>query len=492
LRELKLDIEPPAHHSFVAPGGRKTYSDDPASITEVYPNRQKCEGLTQHITFALKSEPLDFRVWQAVMDAMPPEEITSWVERQPTSRYSRTAWYLYERLTAKELPLPDANNGPYYEIANDQLQLTWQNGSEKPPASTRHRIFNNLLGNSSYCPLIRRTPRIQTAQASNFSAQAASLLESYPPEIFARAAQHLFLAETKSSFDIENEKASPDREERFVQALTRAGTQEFLSEQALVELQNLIVPDPRYQATGWRTVQNYVGRTRHDRTEDVRYPCPKPEDVPALMNAWASSVRRGLEAKESDAVCVATLASFGFVYLHPFEDGNGRIHRFLLHHVMSHKGFAPPGVIFPISAVILRRMRDYDGILDSVSKLVRRLVPCQTDEEGFLHIEQDTVLYYRYPDLTLHAQFIYECVERTLREDWPESLRYLSNFDAIYNAVQAIVDMTSRELRLMTKLLLQNKGELSKAKRPSFPKLKDEEIARMEAAAGAILQEIAA
>lgn len=490
MKELGLKTEAPAHHAFTAPGGRRSYFDS-SGVTEVYPVKFKCESLTEHIKFALRYEPLDFRIWHAVMDTIPSREITQWVERKPNSRYSRAAWYLYEQLSGKQLPLPDANAGPYYEIADNQLQLTWQNGSEKPPASTRHRIFNNLLGSREYCPLIRLTPSIQTAQTSNLSAQAANLLESYPPEIFARAAQHLFLAETKSSFDIENEKASADREERFVQALSHAGTQEFLSERALVELQNLIVPDPRYQAKGWRTIQNYVGRTRPDRSEDVRYPCPKPEDLPALMQAWSNAVRQGLAAKESDAVCVATLASFGFVYLHPFDDGNGRIHRFLLHQVLSHKGFAPPGVIFPISAVILRRMRDYDGILDSVSAQIRSLVPCHTDEDGYLHIEQDTALHYRYPDLTLHAEFIYECIERTLREDWPESLRYLSNFDAIYNAVQGIVDMTSRELRLMTKLLLQNKGELSKAKRPSFPKLKDEEITRMEAAAQSILAEIA-
>ena len=35
-------------------------------------------------------------------------------------------------------------------------------------------------------------------------------------------------------------------------------------------------------------------------------------------------------------------------------DGNGRIHRFLMHHVLAKRGYSPDGVIFPISAAILR------------------------------------------------------------------------------------------------------------------------------------------
>ena len=70
-----------------------------------------------------------------------------------------------------------------------------------------------------------------------------------------------------------------------------------------------------------------------------------------------SLTRRGLRARTNDPVVAAAVSSFAFVFIHPFEDGNGRIHRFLIHHVLSRRGYSPPGVIFPVSAAILRDRR---------------------------------------------------------------------------------------------------------------------------------------
>ncbi len=59
-----------------------------------------------------------------------------------------------------------------------------------------------------------------------------------------------------------------------------------------------------------------------------------------------------LREDEFDGVLMATIIAFGFVFIHPFEDGNGRIHRYLFHHVLADKGFVPKGLIFPVFAVI--------------------------------------------------------------------------------------------------------------------------------------------
>ena len=38
------------------------------------------------------------------------------------------------------------------------------------------------------------------------------------------------------------------------------------------------------------------------------------------------------------------------IYVHPFQDGNGRMHRCLIHHVLAERKFTPPGMVFPVSS----------------------------------------------------------------------------------------------------------------------------------------------
>jgi Fic family protein len=74
--------------------------------------------------------------------------------------------------------------------------------------------------------------------------------------------------------------------------------------------------------------------------------------------------------EQVDAVCASALTGFGFLFVHAFEDGNGRIHRFLIHH--SHHSLAkldytPHGIVFPVSAVMLRDLGRYDKALNAFS-----------------------------------------------------------------------------------------------------------------------------
>lgn len=64
-----------------------------------------------------------------------------------------------------------------------------------------------------------------------------------------------------------------------------------------------------------------------------------------LMEGWEACCRR-LEAGGIHPVIIAAIAGYGFVFLHPFEDGNSRLHRFLIQHALSAGGFAPQGILF--------------------------------------------------------------------------------------------------------------------------------------------------
>jgi len=480
IEELGLTVEPPAVRSSSGPVARRT-REDAGRVDEIYPPPYDCGTLQDHLRFALKYEPIDLRIWQAVIKSLPESVIFDWVRDQPTSAYSRRAWYLFERLSGTQLPLPNAT-APYAHLANSALQVVWGSDGKFAPHSERHRVRNNLLGTRKYCPLVRLTKRLRDHQKKNYGEDVRQLTIKVDPALFKRAADYLYLSETKSSYAIEGEKPATGREERFVALLTHAGENPIDSERALVALQQQIIQDARFAAQGWRSVQNYVSRTRWDFTQDIRYICPKPEDLPVLMKDWIETVKKTYGAGTTDPVVCASCAAFGFVYLHPFEDGNGRVHRFLIHHVLAQRGYSPPGVVFPVSAVILRRRKDYEAVLETISRLVNPLVEYRMDENDRMTVTNDTIDLYRYPDLTPHAELLYECIAETVEKDWPQELRFLTSFDAAFRAVQRIVDMPDAKISLIIRLVMQNGGRLSNGKRELFSFLTDAEIQSIEEA----------
>jgi hypothetical protein len=388
------------------------------------------------------------------------------------------------------LPLKDLTAGPYYLMADPKLQVTWRNRELDAPRAQRYRVRNNLLGTvgvHGYCPLIRLSHKLKQFQQKDFAQRVQAMTASLDPALLQRAAGYLYLNETKSSYALEGERPTADREERFVEVLARAGEASVIDKAGLVELQRRIVQDARFAATDWRTMQNYVGRARLDFSEDVAYPCPKPEDLEALMSSWTAMFKKILNADRTDAVALAACASFGFVYIHPFEDGNGRIHRFLIHYALARLEYTAPGVIFPVSAAILRRRREYDQVLDSISRYVRSRVQLTLDDQNQMTVVGDTIELYRYPDLTPHAEFLYECIAETVEKDWPEELRFLLSFDAAFRAVQSVVDMPDTRIRLLVRLLMQNHGLLSAGRRDLFSFLTDGELAEIQARIQAIL-----
>ena len=112
----------------------------------------------------------------------------------------------------------------------------------------------------------------------------------------------------------------------------------------------------------------------------------------------------------------------------------------------------------------MRRRREYEQVLDTISRDVRSNAVFTLDDQYQMTVEGDTIDLYRYPDLTPHAEFLYECIAETVEKDWPEELRFLQSFDAAFRAVQSVVDMPDTRIRLLVRLLMQNHGQLSGSK----------------------------
>jgi hypothetical protein len=250
----------------------------------------------------------------------------------------------------------------------------------------------------------------------------------------------------------------------------------------LLRLQRIVIGDERFVRLGLRREVGFVGE--HDRETHAPIPdhiSARPDDLPSLVEGMIAVDR--IATERLDAVIAAAILAFGFVYLHPFEDGNGRIHRYLIHHVLARRGYNPAGIHFPVSAAILDRIDEYRDALESYSRRLLPVIRWEPTENHNIRVLNDTADFYRFFDATPHAEFLYGCVRQTIEEDLPNEARFLENLDRFRTAVETIVDMPDRTLDNLFGFLRQNGGRLSRrAREKEFAALTDEETRRIEQA----------
>jgi Fic family protein len=316
--------------------------------------------------------------------------------------------------------------------------------------------------------------------AKQLEARARDIVGRTRQDLVTRAAAFLLLSDSKSSFAIEGERPPRARAARWASAIGEAGARP-LSIDELERLQRLVIGDARFVPLGLRTQGGFIGT--HDR--ETQEPVPehisaRPEALPELLAGVIEYARRALEGGAAPVAAAAAIA-FGFVYIHPFVDGNGRIHRWLIHHVLAAAGYNPPGIVFPVSAAILRRIDAYRSVLESYSSALLPLIEWRPTADGNVEVLTETADYYRYFDATAHAEFLYACVEQTVEHDLPEEVRFLEAFDAFSSAVKEMVEMPDRQIEQLRVFLAQGHGKLSeRARSQEFRALTDQEALQLE------------
>jgi Fic family protein len=268
--------------------------------------------------------------------------------------------------------------------------------------------------------------------------------------------------------------------ERWGKAIGEAGSRP-LSTGELERLQRIVIGDARLIHLGLREKGGFVGM--HDRR--TREPIPehisaRPEDLKSLVEGIVAFDQRAVRGG-IDPVVVAASIAFGFVYVHPFEDGNGRLHRWLIHHALANAGYNPAGLVFPVSAAILRQIEKYQTVLESYSRPLLDFIDWKAMPSGNVQVKNETANYYRYFDATAHAEFLYTCVRETIEHDLPDEVAYLQAYDRFSQGAQAILDMPNQKIDQLHHFLRQGKGRLSKrARTKEFAALTDAEIAQIE------------
>lgn len=430
-----------------------------------------------HVEFVLKYDHLHLELLRDLFRRLPQQEVAAWVASQPTGKWARRVGYLYEFLTGHDLdPKALGVGGNYAPLLEARRYVV----AAKPVKVRAWRIEDNLLGNRAFCPVVRFTTTVQEANQIDVTGRLDELASRYPPDIFRRAVGYLYEKETRSSYGIEREEPTPDREARFVAALHDAGKvsqDEALSLPRLVSLQNLIV-DPRYAQSAYRTDQNYVGETLPNYRQRIHYVPPPPQFVDSLMDGLTTFLAK---SAGSPPLTRAAIAAFGFVFVHPFEDGNGRLHRFLIHDVLALDRYIPPGVILPVSAWMLKNLAGYDKCLEAYSRPLMERLRYELDQNDRLTVLNPDAVegIYRYPDMTPQVEYLATAIEGALSQELEPELNFLSGFDTARRGMLAVVDMPDRKLRNLINILHKSRGTLSGAKRELYAELTDEEMEKL-------------
>lgn len=435
------------------------------------------DDLYSHLVFALKYEGVDLGVLNALFKSISQQELEEILHREPLSSYSRRIWFLYEWLTERRLNISDLKDTKirYVDVLDPKLQYA---GPIR--RSSRHRVNNNLPGVRNFCPLIRRTEALDNFINSNLNVLAESKLKKVHPDLLMRAAAFLLLKDSKASYAIENENPGHDRAERWGKAIGQAGKYP-LSHDEFLRLQEIVISDFRYIQPGYRNEGGFIGD--HDRGTYIPIPVhisARFQDVYDLMDGLIETDNL-LKLSNYNAVLAATVVAFGLVFIHPFEDGNGRIHRYLIHHALIEKKFTPEGVVFPVSYVILERLKEYRLVLESYSEPRLKFIKWRPTEGGNVEVLNETIDLYRYFDATKQAEFLFSCIQDTIENVLPKEIDYLQKYDEMKSFIENYIEMPDRLVSLMVKFLEQENGRFSKrAREKEFKALTEDEINTIE------------
>jgi hypothetical protein len=461
----------------------------PASVSEQYirGNRRRDQAWTvfdkrywpgdsfaDHLTFALRHEDLDLLILKRIFEAAPQAEVEAFVRTAPTGIPARRAWYLYETLAGRTLPIDDAPQAQAIDLLDPKAYFTG-----KPRLSRRHRVRDNLLGNSRFCPIIRRTKALSGFLDQDLAAKARETVGRTGAHLVARAASFMLLADSRASFEIEGERPPRSRLERWGRAVLQAGKNRLTLDEIL-RLHGVLIEDTRFVRGGLRPDGVFLGERDHLGDPLPEFIGARPSDLEDLMAGLLEANDR-MRDDGLDPVLQAAATAFGFVYVHPFQDGNGRVHRCLIHDVLAERKFTPPGMVFPVSSVMLDRIDDYRTTLQAHSGPLMPFIEWRPTPERNVEVLYDTADLYRYFDCTEAAEFLYACVTRTVEHDLPYEIDYLRRHDEAIHRIMDTVEMPDRMAENLLMFIRQNKGTLPKKRRgEEFKKLRDDEVTSLE------------
>lgn len=414
-----------------------------------------------HIIFALKHEGINLSVLAQSLPQIPVATFEQAYRDAPNGVYVRKACYLREAFADETITQHAPVRVPYSPLFDPERYIT-RTGSR----NAKWRIEFNGLGDMGYCVTVERSVEITALLERDILAKARAFITALPPIMMDRALNWAYLHETRNSFAIERESPSEDKSRRFIQLLRQAHERQALTEDYLVNLQNATVSNPYDLAAAFRHEQNYLADGTAGAAGVTFLPPP-----PALCREMMENLMRFANEAPTqiDPLVAAAIISFGFVLIHPFMDGNGRLSRFLIHQSLCRAGALEDGLLLPVSIAMKREELRYLEALQSFSRPVREFWDVQWIDFGKYDFEfRGHEALYRYWDATACVAFTLDMARVALEVELQKETDFLACYDAVYRAVDETYDIRGSDLANLVMMCLTNDGILSKHRRKQF------------------------
>lgn len=480
-----VPVQPFRVVSSIGPARKSVHHDHDGVTEEVYkPQLRPDPTIPDHLTFALKYEIIHLEFLSRLFHVIDPGILEEWIRGEPNGIFARRAGFLYEWLTGQRLDVPDAG-GNYVEALPEDKYLT----AARPVNHQRWRVRDNMPGTRDFCPVIYRSDRVAAAENYDCAKALSDLEIEYGAEILMRSAVWLTIKESRASFAIEHEEKQVDRIKRFAAAMEERCGQgnDPLDVKELTELQTAILG--RATRYGLRQSPVFVGHVS-GYSEIVDYVGPHWDHTASLLTGLQEFISR---TRSRSSILRAAVASFGFVYIHPMADANGRISRFLVNDVLRRDGAVPAPFILPISATITNTTRAKAGYDHTLEKLSKPLLGTYKDRYKFgqevtyadgvtsnFHFDayDDALHAWRYLDLTPHAEYLGEVVRMTIQDEMDKEAMYLRNLERAREGVKNWLEGPNQDIdRIIRSVSQGGAWKVSNKLAKEFPQLADASVA---------------
>ena len=142
IERYRLDVIPNWHRSLVAGSGMHRSDSRENMVEEIYPSRYwPGDESGDHLEFALKYDGTNLAILATLFDAMPPEQLTAYIQSKPVGKLRAAVWFLYvvsDRQCASARGFGAWKNYRY-DLLDPKRHYSGHSGTHRPPPTHQRK-----------------------------------------------------------------------------------------------------------------------------------------------------------------------------------------------------------------------------------------------------------------------------------------------------------------------------------------------------------------